>query len=174
VFQDDRLLLIQREDFEVWCLPGGQVEENESLAQAAKREAQEESGLEIELTRFVGTYSITRRLQRCAHVFLFAARPVRGHLRPQPGEALQACFLEQTEWPEAWLFGQRQQALDALAGVGGGSAWRYCTTWPFSPTITRREIYALRDRSGLSRSEFYYQHFKPFGPGDEILEVGAN
>ena len=35
---DGRVLLTQREDYEVWCLPGGHVEDGESLATAAKRD----------------------------------------------------------------------------------------------------------------------------------------
>jgi ADP-ribose pyrophosphatase YjhB (NUDIX family) len=35
VIQENRVLLTKREDFEVWCLPSGGVEEGESLAQAA-------------------------------------------------------------------------------------------------------------------------------------------
>jgi ADP-ribose pyrophosphatase YjhB (NUDIX family) len=57
VIEDGRVLLTQREDFEVWCLPGGQVESGESLAQAAVREVREETGLHIELLRLVGIYS---------------------------------------------------------------------------------------------------------------------
>jgi ADP-ribose pyrophosphatase YjhB (NUDIX family) len=45
VIQDGQILLTQREDFEVWCLPGGEVDACESIAQAAVREALEETGL---------------------------------------------------------------------------------------------------------------------------------
>ena len=36
IFQDRKILLTKREDFEVWCLPGGAVDEGETIAQAAK------------------------------------------------------------------------------------------------------------------------------------------
>ena len=35
IFQEGKVLLTKRVDFEVWCLPGGEVDEGESLAQAA-------------------------------------------------------------------------------------------------------------------------------------------
>ena len=57
IIQDGKILLTKRQDFEVWCLPGGHVDPWESVADAAKRESVEETGLEVELTRFIGVYS---------------------------------------------------------------------------------------------------------------------
>ena len=48
--EDGRILLAKREDFEVWCIPGGMVEDGESVARAAVREIAEETGLTVELT----------------------------------------------------------------------------------------------------------------------------
>lgn len=31
IIEDEKILLTKREDFEVWCLPGGDVEEGESV-----------------------------------------------------------------------------------------------------------------------------------------------
>jgi hypothetical protein len=36
---NNHLLLARRDEFDVWCLPGGEVEAGESLTQAALREA---------------------------------------------------------------------------------------------------------------------------------------
>jgi ADP-ribose pyrophosphatase YjhB (NUDIX family) len=58
VIEDGRVLLTQREDFPVWCLPGGGVDPGESLAQAAVREVREETGLEVELERAGVQHSI--------------------------------------------------------------------------------------------------------------------
>ena len=54
VIQDKKILLTKRDDFEVWCLPGGGVEPGESLAQGAIREVHEETGLEVRLEELVG------------------------------------------------------------------------------------------------------------------------
>jgi 8-oxo-dGTP pyrophosphatase MutT (NUDIX family) len=41
-----------------WFLPGGGVEQNESVAEAAKREAIEELGLEVKVNRIIKTFHI--------------------------------------------------------------------------------------------------------------------
>ena len=54
IIEDGKILLTKREDVEVWCLPGGGVEDGESVAEAGIREAKEETGLDVELTSLVG------------------------------------------------------------------------------------------------------------------------
>ena len=44
-----------------WALPGGFVERFETVANAARREAKEETGLDIELTELLGVYSDPKR-----------------------------------------------------------------------------------------------------------------
>src|SRR5262252_1009272 len=44
-----------------WALPGGFVDPGESAANAARREAKEETGLDVELTELLGVYSDPKR-----------------------------------------------------------------------------------------------------------------
>lgn len=56
------ILLIKRKNPpEGWALPGGFVDYGESLESAAVREAEEETGLDVELTKQFHTYSDPRR-----------------------------------------------------------------------------------------------------------------
>lgn len=52
-----RILLTQREDNRLWCLPGGHADLGETIAEAVVRETQEETGLIVEPVRIVGVYS---------------------------------------------------------------------------------------------------------------------
>ncbi len=54
---DDNVLLTRRRDNGLWCLPGGLLEEGETLASAMQREIREEIGCDIHVGPLVGVYS---------------------------------------------------------------------------------------------------------------------
>ena len=59
IFDETRqkVLLTQRADHGRWCLPGGQLEAGESVAEACEREVWEETGLTVRAKRLAGVYS---------------------------------------------------------------------------------------------------------------------
>jgi len=58
----DRVVLIERKNAPAgWALPGGFVDEGETLEAAAVREAREETGLDVTLVEQFHTYSDPRR-----------------------------------------------------------------------------------------------------------------
>ncbi len=170
----EQILLIKREDVEMWALPSGQVEPGESLSQAAIREVGEETGLEVELTRLVGIYSFPHWLGG-NHTVLFAATSIRGQLKAQAGEVLEVKYFAAEDIPEDIIWWHRQRINDALKGIGGSVTWRQNVSWPFDQIKTRAGLYTLRDQSGLSRREFFQRHFsRPvLEERVEVLEVGS-
>ncbi|WP_026454783.1 NUDIX hydrolase [Saccharomonospora iraqiensis] len=52
-----RILLIHKIDNNLWALPGGGHDPGESIIDTAIREVKEETGLDIEVTGLVGTYT---------------------------------------------------------------------------------------------------------------------
>src|SRR6266545_7899789 len=54
--QKGEVLLVLRQDFRIWALPGGGLEPNETWEQAAVRETLEETGYEVEILQYVGEY----------------------------------------------------------------------------------------------------------------------
>ncbi|MEV8524687.1 NUDIX domain-containing protein [Streptomyces sp. NPDC052000] len=59
---EGRLLLQRRRDSGLWALPGGGMELGESLPGTAVREVKEETGLDVEITGLVGTYTDPRHI----------------------------------------------------------------------------------------------------------------
>lgn len=166
VIEHGRILLTQRDDLEVWCLPGGAVEDGESLEEAAAREALEETGLHVRVTRLVGMYSQAQWHHGGNHFALFAADVVGGTLQLAAGETIDVGFFDRAQLPQPLVWWHDQPIADALAGVIG-AARVIAGGWPFDQRLTRAEIYALRDRSGLSRQQFWVQHWARLQPGSD-------
>ena len=157
IMRPSQVLLVQREDFLVWELPGGDVDPGESVGQAAVREAREETGLDVELTGLIGLYSLVGG-EHSLVVALFAARAIGGKLAPDPDEIADAAWFGPDDLPQDLIWWHKQRIADAFAGVRG-AVWKQTGGWPFPPHFTRRELYALRDSLGLSRAQAFRQLF---------------
>ena len=168
VLRGDHVLLMRNERMGAWVLPGGLVEPGESVAQAARREVREETGLDVQLVRLVGVYSRQPWRGVGHHVIVFAAHVVGGSLQPDPGEVREARFVAPEDLPDTLPTGLRLQVEAALAGHGGGLVWADDSTWPFGDQ-TWAEVTALWQESGLSGPEFHQRHVPE---GTIVVEVG--
>jgi len=96
---DGRLLLIQRRDNACWAMPGGIVEYGETVAEAARREVWEESGVAVRIHALLGIYETHRHgfqtARRWQHI-AFLADVVSGTPGPSD-ETLAAGFFVEDE-----------------------------------------------------------------------------
>ena len=163
IIQENKVLLIQREDYEIWALPGGAIDPGESPATAAIREAREETGLEVGLTRLVGLYTKTQWHNPNMTTVLFAAEVVSGDIRADSFETLDIGFFSVDALPEPLIWWTRTEVEDAVNGLGGSVVRTQQIDSPLDSLPTRQELYDMRDESDLSRAEFF-QHIFPEGP----------
>jgi 8-oxo-dGTP diphosphatase len=77
VINENNKILLIKGPKRGWEMPGGQVEEGESLSDAVVRETKEESGVEIEVIKICGIF---QNVGRSICNTLFLARPVGGQL----------------------------------------------------------------------------------------------
>lgn len=102
VVNDKNELLLIKGPRRGWEMPGGQVEEGESLSQAAIRETKEESGIDIEIIKFCGIF---QNIGNSICNTLFIAKPIGGELTITD-ESLEVGFfpieeaLRKVEWKD--------------------------------------------------------------------------
>jgi ADP-ribose pyrophosphatase YjhB (NUDIX family) len=170
IVQEDRILLTKRNDLPVWCLPGGAVEEGESLAQAAVREAREETGLEVALIRLIGAYSRPNWRAGGAHEILFAAPPTGGVLLTSTEETTDAGYFGREDLPAALLCWHHSRVIDALDGRVGITRVQE-VAWP-AGIADRQALYRLRDQGHWPLQAFVDRFCGPPDPAEDRIEVG--
>lgn len=162
----DRVLLTKREDYEVWCLPGGGPDAHESFSEALIRETKEETGLDVRIKRLIGVYS--RPTWNCYNL-AYEVEVVGGEiLRELPREVLEIDWFDYRELPNHTIDFYERMIKDAFEFTEPVS-WKLVTPNPFGDK-DYLELYALRDQSGLSRKDFYIQHFGDRAQYQEIRE----
>ena len=88
VLNENREILLIKGPRRGWEMPGGQVEEGESLKDAAIRETKEETGIDIEVLAFCGVF---QNVKRSICNTLFLAKPVGG-VPTTSSESLEVAF----------------------------------------------------------------------------------
>lgn len=126
VREDGHVLLERRSDNGRWGLPGGAVEIGESIADATRREVEEETGLRVEIVRLVGLYSepatqvVSYPDGNVVHYVSasFECRIEGGTLRTT-GENTGLCWWNPaTPLPQPFVVSQEVRVRDWLEGTG--------------------------------------------------------
>jgi 8-oxo-dGTP diphosphatase len=115
--EEGHILLIRRgtDPYEgYWALPGGFVEVGETLETAAAREAEEETGLEVEIIRLVGVYSDPDRDPRGHNVSCAYLARVQSGEPSAATDAAEVSFLDPSTVELA--FDHEKIIADALSG----------------------------------------------------------
>ncbi|MFZ3577782.1 NUDIX hydrolase [Virgibacillus sp. DJP39] len=106
VINEEGKLLLIKGPRRGWEMPGGQVEEGESLSDAAIRETKEESGIDVEIVKYCGIY---QNVSKSICNTLFLAKPIGGQLTTS-SESLEVGYfsvedaMEMVTWKN---FGER-------------------------------------------------------------------
>ncbi len=95
-----------------WALPGGFVDYGESLEDAARREAKEETGLQVELRRQMHTYSDPARDPR--HHTITTVYVARASGTPQAADDAEGIgvFFSQGNLPQPLMFDHEKILAD--------------------------------------------------------------
>lgn len=89
VINDKNEILLIKGPMRGWEMPGGVVELGESLKDGAIRETKEETGIDVEITKFCGIFQIVKK-SICNTLFL--AKPIGGELTTS-SESLEVVFV---------------------------------------------------------------------------------
>ena len=131
-----RVLLARHVEGDRWLLPGGAVEPGEAPANAAVREAWEETGLLVRLTRLVGVFGGPeyvvhyRNGDRASYVSsVFEAAADGGQAQPDGTELRELRFVSESEASTLALASWVPEALAAVFSEKSG-AFRLPTWTP--------------------------------------------
>ncbi|GHH99444.1 NUDIX domain-containing protein [Neobacillus kokaensis] len=119
---ENQVLLQKRADVELWGIPSGHIEIEETVSEAAIREVKEETNLDIKIKKIIGVYSepdsqvfaypngkVVHFITTC-----FLAEITGGELRCNSDESLEIQFFNPEELPQDLLKMHPRWLKDAL------------------------------------------------------------
>jgi 8-oxo-dGTP diphosphatase len=109
--EHEHILLVQEAQpkaYELWHVPAGKPEVGETYEEAAKREAYEETGLEVELLGFLNAYVGKFENGEVIVRLAWLARPINDRT-PSPvfkDEILECCYVSKIKFDELYKGGK--------------------------------------------------------------------
>ncbi len=122
IFDDaGKVLLTRRADNGKWCLPGGHMDMDETIRRTAIRETKEETGLDVEIERLSGMYSVLypadtfpEKKARSVFIVAFRCKILGGELTLNE-EVTEFGWFNPHQLPDDMLVHHKIRILDALA-----------------------------------------------------------
>ncbi len=115
MIQDGKVWLIRQTYIPGWFLPGGGLKKGETLEEAARREALEETGAELGSLTLMGAYSNFSDW-KSDHNLLFTCNDFEFHGKPD-GEIAELRAFALNELPDDLLPGHRRRLQEYQAGI---------------------------------------------------------
>ena len=111
---DTEVLVVHRPKYDDWSLPKGKLDEGETHEDAARREVEEETGLQVRLDHEVGKTSYHDRYGRPKAVRYWAMTPVAGSFTPSH-EVDEVRWLPLGEAKDLLTYAHDRRLLDRFA-----------------------------------------------------------
>lgn len=111
--EQDRILLCHRNDYDLWNLPGGGLENGESPWDGVKREVKEETGFDVDVVKLAGVYSKTDKNEL---VLSFICKIIGGHITLND-EADKIEYFEVDKLPANIPFNHIERIQDAVSNL---------------------------------------------------------
>jgi ADP-ribose pyrophosphatase YjhB (NUDIX family) len=115
---DEVLLIRHRSGATPWALPGGGVEKHERMAEAARREAFEESGVPVRVEGVLGLYDSFRGTVS-NYIGVFICAPLGEPNPPESLEIAEARFFPIRALPPETDAGTKRRVAEFLDGAMG-------------------------------------------------------